>query len=179
MSGATLAALVRAAFGPEPPDKLGVAVSGGGDSTALLVLLDDWRRDGGPELAVATVDHGLRPEAAAEAAEVAALCGRLGVPHETLAWRWDGKGNLSDAARRGRLRLIAGWANGRGIGMVAQGHTADDQAETFLMRLARGSGVDGLAAMAARRTAEGVAWVRPLLQVRRGEFRLANSDVPS
>lgn len=138
---------------------------------ALLVLLDDWRRDGGPDLAVVTVDHGLRPEAAGEAAGVAALCGRLGVPHETVNWRWNGRGNLPDAARRGRMAAIAEWAFGRAIGCVALGHTADDQAETFLMRLARGSGVDGLAGMAVRRRSGGVEWVRPLLTVRREDLR--------
>jgi len=145
---------------------LAVAVSGGGDSMALLHLLA-----GRVALAAVTVDHGLRPEAAAEAAGVAAVCAGLGVPQGTLQWRWDGTGNLSDKARRGRLALIGGWARARGIGVVALGHTADDQAETFLMRLARGSGVDGLAAMASERRAEGVAWVRPLLEVRRGALR--------
>ena len=92
--------------------------------------------------------------------------------HQTLRWQgWDGKGNLMDAARRARMRLIAGWALAQGIGHVALGHTRDDQAETFLMRLARGSGVDGLAAMAHRRAALGVVWERPLIDVRRDELR--------
>ncbi len=135
------------------------------------MLLDDWRREGGPDLSVVTVDHGLREEAADEAAGVGSLCARLGVPHQTLQWRWDGKGNLPDAGRRGRYGLIGRWAQGQGIGSVALGHTADDQAETFLMRLARGSGVDGLSGMAARRRAEGVEWVRPVLGLRREELR--------
>lgn len=167
---ADLAGLLRAFF-DTPPQSLGVAVSGGGDSTALLVLLDDWRREGGPALAAATVDHGLRPEAATEAAQVASLCARLGVPHETIHWHWDGKGNLMDAARRGRMRAIADWARGRGIGHVALGHTLDDQAETFLMRLARGSGVDGLSAMQSRWRSEKIGWLRPLLYARRGDLR--------
>jgi tRNA(Ile)-lysidine synthase len=119
-----------------------------------------------------TVDHGLRPEAAAEAAGVAAMCRTLGVPHETLRWQgWDGTGNLMDAARRARIRLIADWAKARGIAAVALGHTLDDQAETFLMRLARGSGVDGLASMSAHRQSDGIIWERPLLKVRRAELR--------
>lgn len=163
---------LRAAFAPGPPAKLGVAVSGGGDSVALLHLLADWTRDGGAELHVVTVDHGLRAEAAAEAAGVAALCRTLGVSHDTLRWRgWDGKGNLMDAARRARMRLIADWARARGIEAVALGHTMDDQAETFLMRLARGSGVDGLAAMARRRMSDGITWERPLIDMRRQELR--------
>ena len=112
--------------------------------------------EAGCDVAVATVDHGLRPEAAAEAAEVAAICAGLGVPHEILHWHWDGAGNLQDAARRGRMALLADWARRRGLRTVALGHTEDDIAETFLMRLARDAGVDGLAAMAARREVAGV-----------------------
>lgn len=163
---------VRDAFAPMPPEKLAVAVSGGGDSVALLHLLAEWARDGGPVLHAVTVDHGLRPESAAEARGVAAQCRTLGVPHDTLHWQgWDGTGNLMDAARRARIRLIADWARARGIEAVALGHTMDDQAETFLMRLARGSGVDGLAAMAAHRLSNGITWERPLLGVRRAELR--------
>ena len=170
MTGAGPAAALAAAFDP-PPAALGVAVSGGSDSTALLIHLHDWAGPRGVALHAVTVDHGLRPEAAAEAAEVAALCARLGLPHEVLHWRWDGRGNLSDAARRGRQRLIADWVAARGIADVALGHTADDQAETLLMRLGRGSGVDGLAAMRPLRCALGLRWHRPLLGLRRADLR--------
>ncbi|MCX7644173.1 MAG: tRNA lysidine(34) synthetase TilS [Rhodobacteraceae bacterium] len=153
-----------AAAGP-----FGVAVSGGGDSAALLELAADWAAARGVALCVATVDHGLRPGAAAEADAVAARAAALGLPHETLAWRWDGSGNLQDSARRGRLGLLAAWAGRHRLAGVLLGHTRDDVAETFLMRLARGAGVDGLAAMAARRRASGVLWLRPLL----GESRAA------
>lgn len=166
-----LPAILRAAFAGSAPERLGVAVSGGGDSMALLHLLADWARDGGPGIAAVTVDHGLRPGAAVEAAAVSRTCAGLGVPHEILRWHWDGAGNLQDRARRARLSLIADWARGQGIGMVALGHTADDQAETFLMRLGRGSGLDGLSGMAARRGAEGITWVRPLLSARRAALR--------
>jgi tRNA(Ile)-lysidine synthase len=164
---------VRGAFADrDRPARIGVAVSGGGDSTALLLLLADWARDGGPALAAVTVDHGLRPEAKAEAHAVAALCARLGVPHAVLPWQdRDPRGNLMAAARQARLRLIGTWARAEGIDTVALGHTAEDQAETVLMRLARGSGVDGLSGMAARRHAEGIAWVRPLLATGRDELR--------
>ena len=159
------AALDRAAPGP-----LGVAVSGGGDSTALLLLLHAAAR--GRPLAAVTVDHRLRAESAREAAAVAALCAGRGIPHETLHWQgWDGAGNLQDRARQARRALIAGWAREQGIGAVALGHTLDDQAETFLMRLARGSGVDGLAAMAAVTPDDGLVWLRPLLGVRRAALR--------
>ncbi|WP_284163593.1 tRNA lysidine(34) synthetase TilS [Frigidibacter sp. SD6-1] len=169
---ADLATLVRTFFTPSPPARLGVAVSGGGDSVALLHLLNDWRRECGPDLTVITVDHGLRPEAAAEAAGVAAAARALGLPHRTL--RWEGGpegGNLSDRARRARYGLIAEWAKEEGIGTVALGHTADDQAETVLMRLARGSGVDGLSGMADSRDHLGRRWVRPLLTARRAALR--------
>jgi tRNA(Ile)-lysidine synthase len=176
-----LQARLRAAFAPSPPDKLIIAVSGGGDSVALLHLLAHWARDGGPKLQAVTVDHGLRPEAAIEAAGVAALCQSLGIPHVTLRWTgWDGTGNLMDAARRARMRLISDWAVGQGVGHVVLGHTLDDQAETFLMRLARGSGVDGLSAMSHHRKALGVVWERPLIGVDRQDLRryLMHHNVP-
>lgn len=151
-----------------PAGRIGVAVSGGGDSVALLLMLQAEGR----EVAAVTVDHGLRTESAAEARAVGVLCAARGIAHETLRWEgWDGRGNLQDAARTARRRLIAAWAKARGIGSVALGHTLDDQAETVLLRLARGSGVDGLAAMNAVTAAEGIHWVRPLLQVSRADLR--------
>jgi len=168
----SLLALLKATFTPGPPKGLGVAVSGGGDSMALLHLLARWRVEGGPEIAAVTVDHRIRPEGAAEAAFVAGVCAALSVPHATLVWQgWDGKGNLPDQARRARYGLIADWARQRGFAQVALGHTMDDQAENFVMRLARGSGVDGLAAMAHRRKAHGILFLRPLLWARREELR--------
>jgi len=153
--------------------RIGVAVSGGGDSTALLILLNEVAPEVGFSLEAITIDHGLRPEAAAEARAVAALCADLGLRHQTRRWRdAPARGNLQDLARNARQRLIAEWAGARGISMVALGHTEDDQAETFLLRLARGSGVDGLAAMAPRRVArDGLVWIRPLLGLRRAALR--------
>lgn len=151
-----------------PPGPTGLAVSGGSDSTALLVLAAE--AGGGPFRAV-TVDHGLRPEAAAEAAMVATLAARLGIPHDILHWRWDGQGNLMESARNGRRALIAAWAQGQGLPTVALAHTMDDQAETLLLNLARGSGVDGLSAMPAARREGDVLWLRPLLGARREALR--------
>jgi len=159
--------LFRAAISPLRDDPFGIAVSGGGDSLALLHLA----AAAGCRVAVATVDHGLRPEAADEAREVARHCAELGLSHDILHWHHDGRGNLQDAARRGRIALLSGWARGRGLGTVALGHTQDDVAETFLMRLARDAGVDGLAAMAARREVGGVIFLRPLLEVPRDALR--------
>ncbi len=148
--------------------RVGVAVSGGGDSLALLHLTHAWARAHGIEVLAATVDHGLRPEAAVEAAAVAATCADLGIGHVTLPWQdWDQRGNLQAKARAARRRLLQGWADSAGLRAVLLGHTADDQAETFLMRLARGSGVDGLSGMAV---CDGL-FLRPLLGVGRGALR--------
>lgn len=168
---------LAAALAALPPGRLGVAVSGGSDSLALLLAL----HASGRPLRAVTVDHGLRPDSAAEAAAVAALSAARGIPHETL--RWTGHpatGNLQANARAGRRGLIAGWAVRHGLAAVALAHTLDDQAETFLLRLARGSGVDGLAAMAPATTAEGVLWLRPFLTLRRAALRdwLAGQGVP-
>lgn len=164
--------LIDEALTPDRPARLGVAVSGGGDSMALLHLLRRWSAARGVALFAVTVDHGLRPASAAEAAMVAEVCEADGLPHETLKWGgWDGTGNLQDRARRARYALMADWALARGLDGVALAHTADDQAETFLMRLARGAGIDGLSGMAPRRRAHGVDWLRPLLNAGRADLR--------
>jgi tRNA(Ile)-lysidine synthase len=153
---------------------LAVAVSGGPDSTALLHLLDRWsRRRGGPALHVLTVDHGLRPGSADDARFVAALAAALSRPFAALAWRHpDGPpaGDLQAVARATRYRLLATAARERGCAAVALGHTRDDKAETFLIRLARGSGLQGLAAMPAERRFDGIRFVRPLLPVPRARL---------
>jgi len=164
-----LAALGQGLAALERTARLGVAVSGGGDSLALLHLLA--LRDNST-LCVATVDHGLRAEAAEEAAGVARTCAGLGVSHECLTWRgWTGEGNLQDQARRARYRLLADWGRRQGLDAIALGHTADDQAETFLMRLARESGLDGLSAMPGVFRRGDMLFCRPLLAVRRSQLR--------
>lgn len=141
------------------------AVSGGPDSVALLGLLAEWARaPGRPLLHAATVDHGLRPEAAAEAAAVAALCARLGIAHAIL--RWEGEKparGIQAAARHARYALLAGEAKRLGGAALVTAHTLDDQAETMLMRLAHGSGPSGLVGMRARTVKDGVKLIRPLL----------------
>ncbi|MAS42406.1 MAG: tRNA lysidine(34) synthetase TilS [Rhodobacteraceae bacterium] len=160
------------------PPRLGVAVSGGGDSLALLLAARGWAAaDPARRLEVATVDHRLRAEAAEEARAVARLCARLGLNHAVLAWAEPAPGrNLAAAARDARAALIAGWAGDRGLGAVALGHTRDDQAETLLMRLARGSGLDGLAAMREDAVRAGARWLRPALGVGREDLRAVLRD---
>lgn len=155
-----------------PPALLGegpaiVAFSGGGDSMALLHLA---ARALPGQIHAVTVNHGLR-DVRAELAFARAACARLSVPHAVLEWSWDGQGNLQSAARQGRMALIGAFARKAGIEDVLLGHTADDQAETVLMRLARGSGVDGLAGMAPLRRADGLNWRRPMLHLERAALR--------
>lgn len=146
---------------------LGVAVSGGSDSMGLLHLLQ--RHTGEcPKLHVVTIDHHLRPESGHEAKMVAEFCASLDIPHSTLDWTdWDGTGNLQDAARRARYRLMVKWAHSRQIQDIALGHTADDNAETFLLGLSRGAGLDGLSGMRRRFLRQGVTFHRLILDQRR------------
>lgn len=171
-SDAIIASAFAALDAEHPGGALGVAVSGGGDSVALMLLANEWARSRGASLRVATVDHGLRSESGAEARAVETAARGLGLPVETLRWNgWDGSGNLQNSARRARKALLADWAVRRGLGAVALGHTMDDQAETVLLRLGRGSGVDGLSAMSVRSDDNGLTWLRPLLALRRDALR--------
>jgi tRNA(Ile)-lysidine synthase len=143
------------------------AVSGGPDSMALMQSLARWASSGrNPPILVATVDHGLRPEAADEAAFVAGEAAALGLPHKTLLWTGDKPGTgIQEAAREARYRLLVEHARQAGASHLVTAHTLDDQAETVMMRLSRGSGLSGLAGM--RREAErlGIRHVRPLLGI--------------
>ncbi|CAI9418515.1 tRNA(Ile)-lysidine synthase [Pleomorphomonas sp. T1.2MG-36] len=155
--------------------RVGIAVSGGPDSTALLVLFDRWKHESpaAPTLCVLTVDHGLRPEAAREADAVLELAARLGHPSEKLVWRHDGPPPTNDIqaeARTARYRLLVEAARRNKLDAVLLAHTRDDQAETLLMHLARGSGVAGLAGMPAERSIEGVRFLRPLLDVAKADL---------
>ena len=128
-----------------------IAVSGGPDSTALLVLAARWRAacKQGPALLAVTVDHGLRPESVREARAVKRLAGKLGIRHRTLRWTGSKPTTaLQEEARHVRYQLLAAAARGAGAPCVLTAHTLDDQAETVLLRMARGSGLSGLGAMA-------------------------------
>ena len=149
--------------------RLGVAVSGGPDSLALLLLAAAARPN---MVEAATVDHGLRREARQEATFVASICAQLGVPHHILRARVATAASVQAQARTARYRVLGAWAIERDLGAIASGHHADDQAETLLMRLARGAGLSGLAATRRRRVLEpGVTLVRPVLDWRRAELR--------
>jgi tRNA(Ile)-lysidine synthase len=164
---ATEFAALMAPLGPfETRPALAVAVSGGADSMALCLLADDWVRARGGSVTALTVDHGLRPEASAEAQRVAAWLGPRGIAHETLIWRPPpDTRNIQAAARAARHALLRSWCDKTGCLHLLTAHHLDDQAETFLLRLARGSGLDGLAAMAALRETPECRLVHPLLTV--------------
>ena len=150
-----------------------LAVSGGPDSTALMVLAARWRKTlkVKPNLIAVTVDHGLRQEAKREAAAVGRLARKLGIAHRIL--RWTGvkpKTGLQEAARVARYRLLAGAAREANASNILTAHTRDDQAETMLIRMSRGSGITGLAAMARISAVPGdrdgkVKLIRPLLDI--------------
>lgn len=148
--------------------KLGIAVSGGPDSLALLLLAQAALPG---RVAAATVDHGLRAANADEARMVAALCERLDIPHATLSVTL-AAGNVQAEARAARYAALAEWMAAAGLAALATAHHADDQAETLLLRLNRGSGAAGLAGVRARGLVPGtrLPLVRPLLGWRRAEL---------
>ncbi|MGH1466452.1 MAG: tRNA lysidine(34) synthetase TilS [Cognatishimia sp.] len=164
--------LVSSALPHDTGEKIGVAVSGGGDSVALLHVLKQLCRDSGRSLEAITVDHGLRQGSAAEAEFVRTMCQSLDVPHVSKQWTgWQGDGNLQSEARQARYRLIAEWARSRNLAFVCLGHTENDVAETFLMRVARESGVDGLSRMSEDFNKLGMRFLRPMLDVSRDELQ--------
>jgi tRNA(Ile)-lysidine synthase len=154
-------------LGPfEPAPRLAVAVSGGADSLALAVLAAAWARPRGGSVTALTVDHGLRPEAAAEARYVRRTLAPLGIGQRTLRWHGPKPGsNIQATARRARYELLNGWCESHGVLHLLLAHNLGDQAETLLLRLGRGSGLDGLAAMAALSETPGLRLLRPLLGV--------------
>ncbi len=158
--------------------RIGIAVSGGPDSLALLILAAAAR---GAQIEAATIDHALRPEGRSEAETVADICAERGIAHTILTARWDKTPEtaIQERARNQRYRLLGYWAEERGLDAIATAHHADDQAETVLMRLARGSGVRGLAGIRPRSSTPGshVRLVRPLLSWRRSELEQICMDL--
>jgi tRNA(Ile)-lysidine synthase len=160
-------------LGPfEPSPHLALAVSGGADSTALALLAADWAREQGGTATALIVDHRLRPDSTAEADRVAERLGACGIAAESL--RWDGPkpaGDVQAAAREARYRLLGDWCRQQGVLHLLTAHHLEDQAETLLLRLARGSGVGGLAAMAPIVEAGSHRLLRPLLDLPAGRLR--------
>lgn len=161
---------VEALFVPIVGKKtIGLAVSGGPDSFALMVLASRWAQSSAMRFIVYTVDHGLRPEAADEASHVVREAAKLGLEARILRWEGDKPTNgVQAAARRARYRLMGQAMDADGAEVLVTAHHQGDQAETVLMRMAHGSGLGGLAGMAALSSVEGVAVFRPFLDVDRG-----------
>jgi len=164
---------IDAAFAPFAQAKaLLIAVSGGPDSTALLLMAAEWaKRRGKTRIEAATVDHGLRPESADEAKAAATLCARLGVKHRILQWRGaKPTTRLQERAREARYRLLVDHAKAIGAEAVVTAHHADDQAETVLFRLLRGSGLAGLRGMDIKTERDGLIIARPLMGMQKRQL---------
>ncbi|MBF0335348.1 MAG: tRNA lysidine(34) synthetase TilS, partial [Alphaproteobacteria bacterium] len=163
---------LMARLGPfEPRPAIAVALSGGADSMALALLADRWAAARGGVAHALTVDHRLRPESGAEAAQVAAWMASLGIGHHILARMGERPvGDLQAAARAARHALLEDWCRARGVPHLLLAHHREDQAETLLLRLARGSGLDGLAAMAPIAERPFARLLRPLLDVPRARL---------
>lgn len=160
-----------------PGGRLGIAVSGGPDSLALLLLAAAARPG---DIEAASVDHGLRAGARDECSMVGEICVELKVPHTILSACWNEIPStaIQDRARRERYRLLSYWTEERGLEALLTAHHADDQAETLLMRFNRGSGVRGLAGMRGRSITPGnhVRLLRPLLGWRRTDLERICED---
>ena len=176
---ATAFAWLMAPLGPfESRPFLAVAVSGGADSLALCLLADGWARARDGHVTALTVDHGLRVEASAEAARVGDWLAARGIRHHILAWRPPADlRNVQAMARAARYRLLLDWCGVAGCLHLLTAHHREDQAETLLLRLARGSGLDGLAAMAPCRETVSCRLLRPLLAVPRGRLTASLREV--
>ena len=175
-------------LGPfEPSPRLAVGVSGGADSLALTVLADAWARSRGGAVLAVTVDHCLRPESALEAAALGRQLSGLRIEHAVLRWQDAANGpDLQARARAARLALLAEHCRARGILHLLLAHTADDQAETVLMRFAKGSGPDGLSGIPAVAERPHLRILRPLLPIAKAQLvatcvarRLAWTSDPS
>lgn len=151
-----------------------VAVSGGADSLCLVLLAGRWAAGRGGRVSALSVDHGLRPEARDEARRVGEWLRPRGIDHHILSWRGaKPAAGIQAAARDARYRLMGDWCRKAGVLHLMVAHTLDDQAETFLLRLGRGGGAEGLSAMAAVRETPDVRLLRPLLDVPKTVLRVA------
>jgi tRNA(Ile)-lysidine synthase len=168
---AELAASLDALGGFEVRPVIAVAVSGGPDSLALILVAQRWARQRGGQAWALTVDHGLRPESGEEARTVAGWLAIRAIPHEVLVWAGDKPtSGIQERAREARYRLLAGWCRANGVLHLFLAHHREDQVETYLIRRRAGSGIDGLAGMSAVRELAGCRLVRPLLSVPRARL---------
>jgi tRNA(Ile)-lysidine synthase len=159
-------AALMAPLGPfEPRPRIAVACSGGADSLALALLAAEWAQGQGGEILALIVDHSLRADSRDEAERVAGWLAGRGIPHRILTWRGTKpSADIQAEARAARHGLIEECCRADGLLHVLLGHHREDQAETLLLRLGRGSGLDGLAGMAAIADGVHVRWLRPFLQ---------------
>ncbi len=163
---------LMSSLGPfEDVPHLAVAVSGGADSMALVLLADDWVRGQGGDVTALTVDHGLRPASTVEVRQLSSWLKGRAIRHRVL--RWKGKkpnSGIQAAARQARYELMTNWCQRHGILHLLTAHHGDDQAETIFMRQGKNSGPDGLSGMPAGRALNGVRLLRPLLPTRRKDM---------
>jgi tRNA(Ile)-lysidine synthase len=160
--------------------RVAVAVSGGSDSMALLRLVELWHtQPNGPrEIYALTVDHGLRPESADEAQQVARWCATLGIPHQVLKWLGDKPATgIQAKARQARYDVMSQWCRDAKVPVLMTAHTADDQAETVAMRRERTTSDRSLAAIWPENEWRGVKLLRPLLGERRESLRDYLNDI--
>ena len=151
---------------------IAAGVSGGADSLALVLRLNDWAKQNGRRIVALTVEHGLRSESAAEAEYVAQLMAGQGIEHHILPWVGQKpKTGIEEAARKARYDLLAEWCKAHNVRVLAMGHHLRDQAETFLLRLIRGSGVYGLSGILPVSERGGLLIVRPQLDKTPDELR--------
>ena len=149
---------------PPITNKIAIACSGGSDSMALTLLVHEHF----PDLIALTVDHGLREEAAEEASQVGKWLKKHNIEHKILKWQGEKpSSNIQETARKARYKLLTDYCKKHDIKYLLVAHTLDDQAETFMLRLIRGSGVDGLAAMSSVSNMNGITILRPLLEVKK------------
>lgn len=159
-------------------EKIAIAVSGGADSMALCLLADQWAKANGRRIVALTVNHGLRENAKDEAFTVADWLAAREIEHHILTWLGDKpKTGIQAAARQARYALMAGWCTENEVAILMTAHHLEDQIETFLLRMERGSGIDGLACMAEISKIEEITLYRPLLGISKHRLREYLNDL--
>ena len=151
---------------PLEENVIAAGVSGGADSLALVLRLKEWADENDKKVVALTVNHHLRPESTSEALYVAQLMNKFGIEHHILSWEGEKpQTGIEEAAREARYALLKSWCDEHKVGVLATGHHLRDQAETFFMRLQRGSGLDGLCGIRPVSKRDGLILMRPLLSI--------------